>query len=106
MRLIKPFSRSEKTDMQLRRSRRKPALRLRSGVSQWSTFHRPQALHRSLAPPRTASRGAWPQGRAALSQLSERECRDAPDEHDESECREASRDQPEPSRSELPSQTE
>ena len=47
-------------------------------------------------------------GRAALSQLSEREgeCRDASGEHDESECRDASRNQPEPSRSELPSQTE
>ena len=44
----------------------------------------------------------------ALNQLSEREgeCRDASDEHDESECRDASRNQPEPSRSELPSQTE
>ena len=47
-------------------------------------------------------------GRAALNQLSEREgeCRDASGEHDESECRDASRNQPEPSRSELPSQTE
>jgi hypothetical protein len=44
----------------------------------------------------------------ALNQLSEREgeCRDASDEHDESECRDASRNQPEPSRSELPSQSE
>ena len=45
---------------------------------------------------------------AASNQLSEREgeCRDASGEHDESECRNASRNQPEPSRSELPSQTE
>ena len=42
------------------------------------------------------------------NQLSEREgeCRDASGEHDESECRDASHNQPEPSRSELPSQTE
>ena len=47
-------------------------------------------------------------GRAALSQLSEREgeCRDASGEHDESKCRDASRNQPKPSRSELPSQSE
>ena len=45
---------------------------------------------------------------SALGQLTEREgeCRDASGEHDESECRDASRNQPEPSRSELPSQTE
>ena len=45
---------------------------------------------------------------SGLDQLTEREgeCRDASGEHDESECREASRDQPEPSRSELPSQTD
>ena len=45
---------------------------------------------------------------SGLNQLSEREgeCRDASGEHDESECRDASRDQPEPSRSELPSQTD
>jgi hypothetical protein len=44
----------------------------------------------------------------SLSQLSEREgeCRDASGEHDESECHDASCNQPEPSRSELPSQTE
>ena len=44
----------------------------------------------------------------ALNQLSERESerRDASGEHDESECGDASRNQPEPSRSELPSQTE
>jgi hypothetical protein len=42
------------------------------------------------------------------NQLGEREgeCRDASGEHDESECRDASRNQPEPSRSELPSQIE
>jgi hypothetical protein len=44
----------------------------------------------------------------ALTQLSEREgeCRDASGEHDESECRDASHNQPEPSGSEPPSQSE
>jgi hypothetical protein len=44
----------------------------------------------------------------ALSQLIEHdgECRDASSDHHESECRDASRNQPEPSRSELPSQNE
>jgi len=45
---------------------------------------------------------------AASNQLIEREgeCRNASGEHDESECRNASRNQPEPARSELPSQSE
>jgi hypothetical protein len=45
---------------------------------------------------------------SGLSQLSEREgeCRDASGEHDESERRDAPRNQPEPSRSESPSQSE
>ena len=44
----------------------------------------------------------------ALNQLSEREgeCRDASGEHDKSECRDAPRNQLEPSRSESPSQSE
>jgi len=49
-----------------------------------------------------------PLGASGLTQLIEHEgeCRDASGEHDESERRDASRNQPELSRSELPSQGE
>jgi hypothetical protein len=69
---------------------------------------RPRATRDQVPTPRERWSNKAPLGRMALNQLSEceGECRDASGEHDESECRDASRNQPEPSRSELPSQIE
>jgi hypothetical protein len=59
-------------------------------------------------PPPRYVLGRWGPLAVASNQLSEREGdrRDASGEHDEGECRDAARNQPEPSRSELPSQSE
>jgi hypothetical protein len=86
--------------------------RARGPASLPAAFRKPDEFLRA----RTGGQGATPRNDgatgayfgAALCQLIEREgeCRDASGEHDESECRDASRNQPEPSRSELPSQSE